>query len=172
MAMTTKLSTYARKIGSRSCNADRSAPCGTFNSSTRIVIRIATTPSLKALMRSVLIVHPPSLVLAQAEYARPLHCDTIFECAVHERGSINGRSGIRRKRYRRGLQLLRPGAWAARSGQTGNGDFAVRARHHTLVFSAGVGDSPLVDCGRRALESSAGFRVSADPRPDAERQHQ
>src|SRR5438876_4631279 len=172
MAMTTKLSTYARKTGSRSCSAARSALCGTFNSSTRIVIRIAITPSLKALIRSVLIVHPPSVVLARAQYARPLHCDTIFKCAAHERESINGWSGIRRKRHRRGLQLLRSGTRAARSGETGNGDSPVCARHRTLVFSAGVGDSPLVDCGRRALESSAGFRVSADPRPNAERQHQ
>lgn len=35
-------------------------------------------------------------------------------------------------------------------------------------FSAGVGDSPLVDSGRGALESSACFRVSADPRPHPE----
>src|SRR6478752_4845436 len=56
MPRNTKLSTYVRKTGTRSCNADTCAlsglPCGFLSSSTMIVIRIAITPSLNAWTRS------------------------------------------------------------------------------------------------------------------------
>ena len=40
-----------KKTGSKGLSADQSVPCGTLSSSTKIVMRIAMTPSLKASRR-------------------------------------------------------------------------------------------------------------------------
>src|SRR5579862_3820590 len=47
-----KLKTYLRKTGIWPASAFRSAPCGTFRSSTMMVMMIAITPSLNAVNRS------------------------------------------------------------------------------------------------------------------------
>src|SRR6186713_1597316 len=47
-------STYDRNTGTTGRSAAASVPCGTFSSSTMIVIRIAITPSLNASMRVLL----------------------------------------------------------------------------------------------------------------------
>src|SRR5438552_2264529 len=46
-----KLRTYVRNTGTSGRSACQSVPCGTFSSSTMIVIRIAITPSLNASRR-------------------------------------------------------------------------------------------------------------------------
>src|SRR6478609_2706213 len=56
-----KLSTYAHSTGNSWWSASQSAPCGTLSSSTMIVIRIASTPSLKASSRPLRIIGFPSL---------------------------------------------------------------------------------------------------------------
>src|ERR1700730_7119162 len=55
MPRNTKLSTYVRNTGVKGRSASQSTPRGTFNSRTMIVIRMATTPSLNASRRPLLI---------------------------------------------------------------------------------------------------------------------
>src|SRR5438093_13344472 len=55
MPRKTKLSTYYDNTGMSGPSALQSAPRGTFNSRTMIVMRIAITPSLKASRRPLLI---------------------------------------------------------------------------------------------------------------------
>src|SRR5258706_8719250 len=91
MPRNTKLKTKDRNPGTRGSRARQSAPRGTFNSRTMIVIRIAMTPSLNASRRPLLILclsferrqkcpHHPiatassrrSVIMGLVEYADPL----------------------------------------------------------------------------------------------------
>src|SRR5205823_5794443 len=115
-----------------------------------IVMMIAITPSLKAAIRS--------------EVMRCLWSECACSSAgiysgdivVHllSTGGFNGRSGIHRKRHRRCMQLVCPRTRAAGSRQARYGHPPVRPGHNPLVFPAWLGDSPLVDSRRRALEAA------------------
>src|SRR5947209_7597389 len=58
MPRNTKLSAYVENWGKAPRNASPSAPCGILSSSTRIVMRMAMTPSLKASSRPLLMTAP------------------------------------------------------------------------------------------------------------------
>src|SRR5436190_17089912 len=62
----TKLNTYVRKTGNSGRRDAKVPPEGTFNSSTRMVMRIARTPSLNASRRALLIADAEPVVQVQA----------------------------------------------------------------------------------------------------------